>query len=96
MEIRSVPLARAGPFSFRSEHSATLLNDGRVLVSGGYNNIGGPMMSAQVYDPASNTWTNTGPLNQVRFHHSQTTVLLADGKVMALGYYDPSVEVYTP
>ena len=41
----------------RSDHTATLLPDGRVLVSGGY---GQRLGSAEIYDPALGTWSLTG------------------------------------
>src|SRR5439155_22387508 len=47
----------------RSNHTATLLPDGKVLVAGGY-----PLMaSAELYDPASGTWTATGSLITARW-----------------------------
>ena len=41
----------------RGLHTATLLPDGRVLVAGGY---GLHQDSAELYDPASRSWTATG------------------------------------
>jgi hypothetical protein len=42
-------------------HTATLLPDGMVLVAGGKN-----LKSAELYDPASGRWTDTGFLANVR------------------------------
>ena len=72
--IPSLPLVTA-PFTFnstgslataRSFHTATLLPNGKVLVAGGFNGIGGTLASAELYDPASGTWTATGSLATAR------------------------------
>ncbi len=42
-------------------HTATLLPNGKVLVAGGFG-LGGNLTSAELYDPASGTWTATGSL----------------------------------
>jgi hypothetical protein len=43
--------------------TATLLNDGRVLVAGG----GGPLTaSAEIYNPATGTWATTGSMTDAR------------------------------
>jgi N-acetylneuraminic acid mutarotase len=73
--------------SARTEHSATLLNNGRVLVSGGYS--GSVYLStAEVYDPASSTWSTTGSMASLRYYHTAT--LLPDGKVLVAGGYNSS------
>ncbi|WP_437909796.1 kelch repeat-containing protein [Sorangium sp. So ce327] len=76
--------------------TATLLQDGRVLVTGGSD------ASAEVYDPAADAWTWVAPTNTQRYHHSAT--LLQDGRVLVAGgdevagaeVYDPSAGVWTP
>ena len=71
----------------RVEHTATLLPDGMVLVAAGYE---GPsftpsdvLSSAELYDPATGTWTVTGSLNSARYVH--TAVLLSNGMVLVGG-----------
>ena len=41
-------------------HTATLLPNGKVLIAGGYNDS--PHSSAELYDPATGTWTATGAM----------------------------------
>ena len=62
----------------RAWHTATLLQDGRVLVAGGFNNDN--VKTAELYDPATETWTPTGDLNMARYGHTAT--LLPDGSVL--------------
>jgi len=72
----------------REEQTATLLSDGRVLVAGGgigqvIPNVISPLATAEVYDPATNTWTQTGSMKEMRDRHTAT--LLADGRVLVVG-----------
>ena len=66
-------------------HTATLLPNGKVLVAGGYdgNNGGIYFASAELYDPASGTWTATGSLATARSVYTAT--LLPNGKVLVAG-----------
>ena len=66
----------------RRTHSATLLPNGKVLVASGQNN-GDDLASAELYDPASGTWTATGNLADPRHRHGAT--LLSNGKVLVVG-----------
>lgn len=63
--------------------TATLLLDGTVLVTGGSDAQWSALGSAEIYDPALNTWRATGSLNEARVGHTAT--LLADGKVLVIG-----------
>ncbi len=73
----------------RQGHSATLLADGRVLVVGGYNNtvtdIYGNiyLSSADIYDPSTGDFSETGSLNTARSGH--TASLLPDGRILIAG-----------
>ena len=67
----------------RSQHTATLLADGRVLVLGGFN--GSSLSAAEIYDPASDTWTLGRPLATPRHEHA--AALLPDGAVLITGGY---------
>jgi N-acetylneuraminic acid mutarotase len=95
----------------RSYHTSTLLPNGKVLVVGGYNadNTDVPtadLATAELYDPATGTWTLTGSLTERRSHHTAT--LLPNGKVLVAGgnqfvtdlvsaeLYDPADGTWTP
>ena len=72
----------------RSSHTATLLPNGKVLVAGGYNGVGGlfgrgAIMGAELYDPVAGTWTATGSMTTARYSHTAT--LLPNGKVLVAG-----------
>ena len=95
------------PATPRRLYTATLLADGKVLVAGGLNNTGNSCSSgrclilntAELYDPATGKWTNTGNLNLARGEHTAT--LLANGKVLVVGGVSGSArlnsaELYDP
>lgn len=84
-----------GPMNeYRLAHQATLLNDGRVLITGGYNNAGlifgsygayPPQLTAtaEIYNPVTNTFTAISSMTTARAYHTAT--LLADGRVLIVG-----------
>jgi hypothetical protein len=86
----------------RSEHTATLLNTGQVLITGGYNyataGIQNYLATAELYDPLTGRFTATGSMNAARAWHTAT--LLANGKVLidggGAGDSEPSPELYDP
>ena len=71
----------------RSNHTATLLPDGRVLVSGGQ----GFVASAEIYDPGLGTWSLTGSMSTVRSAHTAT--LLPDGRVLVSGGVNSAIAI---
>jgi WD40 repeat protein len=87
----------------RSFHTATLLNNGKVLVVGGWASS-----TSELYDPATNTFTNSGNTSVIRDSHTAT--LLPNGKVLIAGgvtgqfgastasaeLYDPATGTFSP
>jgi hypothetical protein len=83
--------------SARGDHTATLLPNGKVLVTGGYAS-GSYLASAEVYDPASGTWSAAAPMTSARADHTATA--LPNGQVLVSGgnirSQLASMELYTP
>src|ERR1039457_4702645 len=78
----------------RQFHTATLLPNGQVLVTGG-NEQSGPISSAEIYDPPSGTFISTG--NMIYTRGSHTATLLANGKVLITGGINlATAEIYDP
>jgi Kelch motif/Galactose oxidase, central domain len=68
----------------RRGHTATLLIDGRVLVVGGDTTLNGDATAtAEMYEPATGTWTTVAPT--VLIHSKQTATRLQDGTVLVAG-----------
>lgn len=97
--------------SARYGHTASLLADGRVLVTGGCNESKclavPPLKSAELYDPKAGSWASAGEMAEARFAHTST--LLPDGRVLVTGGLPkahesipppppplPSAELYDP
>jgi N-acetylneuraminic acid mutarotase len=95
--------SNTGDLNFaRYDHTATLLPNGKVLVAGGFFGGLNPgvLNKAELYDPASGSWSNTGDLNFARY--GPTATLLANGKVLVAGGSDSggnilnTAELYDP
>jgi len=85
----------------RVDHTATLLRDGRVLVVGGMG-TGSQIIevghSAELYDPATGSWSAAGrmkdPFSMEDPFFDHTATLLPDGRVLVAG--GGSAELYDP
>jgi hypothetical protein len=96
------------PMAFaRRHHNATLLADGKVLVThgtsgDGFNNAAAGVRAAELWDPDTDTWTTMASESSIRVYHS-TALLLPDGRVLSSGSGDGggspntfSAQVFTP
>lgn len=83
--------------------SATVLVDGRVLLVGGCSDpdCASVLATAELYDPAANTWSRAGTMTERRAGHTATS--LVDGSVIVAGgctdvacmFILPTVEIWT-
>lgn len=86
----------------RTLHAATLLNTGKVLVTGGETRTASSvpptyLTTAELYDPLTNTWALAKEMTFSRSRHTST--LLADGRVLVAAGSWPwtaTAEVYEP
>ncbi len=70
----------------RGSHTATLLPNGQILVAGGLTNTlfnPAALASAELFNPATQTWSPTGAMTTNRVGHTAT--LLPNGKVLVAG-----------
>ncbi|CAF4632923.1 unnamed protein product, partial [Rotaria socialis] len=84
-------------------HTASILSNGEVLVAGGSLSLTYYSTSfldrAELYDPLTGVWTNTGRMSYARIYH--TSSVLAYGKVLVAGGFNffgclISAELYEP
>ena len=86
--------ATADMHTAKADTTATLLPDGKVLITGkaDYQSSGHP----ELFDPATGTWTATGDLARPGTRYASAT-LLPDGAVLVSGDRDMAdAEVYDP
>ncbi len=83
----------------RQNHSATLLQDGRVLLAGGGDGGNGARGTAELFDPLAATFTSIGMIDSRTKH---AVAPLANGSVLLVGGQNPgstflaSAEVFDP
>jgi N-acetylneuraminic acid mutarotase len=83
----------------RAFHTATLLQDGTVLVVGGVDNNFTPLGTAELYEPPKDAWTDVATMQIGRRAHTATRlkdgrVLVAGGVIGDLGQSTNQVEIY--
>ncbi|CAF4872295.1 unnamed protein product, partial [Rotaria sp. Silwood2] len=66
----------------RWHHTASLLADGSILITGGHTYISATN-TVELYNPSTETWTYTSPMNYARRWHTAT--VLKNGKVLIAG-----------
>jgi hypothetical protein len=94
-------VARAPMTWPRRQLNATLLPDGKVLVTGGssgedFDDETLPVKVPELYDPDTNTWTKMAPAADYRGYHA-TALLLPDGRVLTGGGRDQrTAEIFSP
>lgn len=80
----------------RAAHTATLLDNGKVLITGGFVSKGGALSSVELFDPTNNTFISAKSLTVARASHTAT--LLPNGKILIAGGYNgdylDSVEIF--
>jgi hypothetical protein len=88
----------------RIEMGATILPDGKILATGGSLNdedTTTASLNADLYDPATNTFSSAGANSYARLYHS-VSLLLPDGTVWLAGgnpqrgSYEQNMEIYQP
>ena len=82
----------------RAAHTATLLNNGKVLIVGGFSAGKKGLLSAELFDSKTNSFKYANKMNVARASHTAT--LLSDGNVLIAGGYNgnylDSAEIYNP
>jgi hypothetical protein len=93
----------------RRQMNATLLPDGKVMVtggssSGGFNDASLAVLPAEIWDPATGSWSAMASMQVLRMYHS-VALLLPDGRVVTAGggrppatnaSDQPNAQIYSP
>jgi N-acetylneuraminic acid mutarotase len=84
----------------RTLHTATRLQDGRILLTGGSDGADEQYALVEIFDPTNSTFTRVASLNTPR--HEHTATLLQDNRVLVVGGYNAweqwlaDAEIYDP
>jgi hypothetical protein len=93
----------------RTAHTATKLQDGRILIAGGTDLVPNVLSSVEIYDPVTGISTAAASMSAARTQHTAT--LLNDGRVFvaggtssfdfsdplgAIGSFHKSTEIFDP
>jgi hypothetical protein len=96
MEFTEGPTMQSG----RSYHRTVVLNDGRILITGGFNGTE-EIALCELFDPSSQLLSSAASMNVARSSHTAT--LLPDGRVLVTGGFNPNQgfqmansEIYDP
>ena len=100
MTVETPAWRPVGSMAFpRQNHNLVLLPDGNALAVGGRVNDDMPMLSqltAERFDPDTETWTTMACMDEPRMYHS-TAALLPDGRVLSAGgNCYPTYQIYSP
>jgi WD40 repeat protein len=85
----------------RAGHAAVVLQDGRVLATGGHGGPNGVTETGEIWDPATGRWSDIAPMHDARVGHTAT--LLSDGRVLVVGggatasaeIWDPNLDAWS-
>lgn len=88
----------------RRNLATTLLANGYILVTGGYNydsnnNSYNYLSTAELFNPATETFSTIGDMNHSR--HGHRSIQLENGKILIVGYtssseiYDSQTEIFS-
>ena len=84
----------------RAQATATLLPNGKVLITGGNSGFNNYLSSTELYDPVTNTFAASTPVMKTA-RYGATATLLPNGKVLIAGGYNganvvSSTDLYDP
>jgi galactose oxidase len=106
----SAVVTKIAPMKYpRTFANGVVLPNGQIVVMGGLDNgsgfsVDGAILVPEMFDPATNSWTELAPMAKARPYHS-IALLLADGRVLVGGgglcSYDcpansPDVQIFSP
>ena len=82
----------------RASHTATLLNNGKVLIAGGFVGEENSLASAEIFDTTAKGFSQAENMRVARSSHTAT--LLPNGKILIAGGFNgnylDSAEIYDP